>query len=111
MPEAPGFIMPGRVQLAGSWRADSGGIHYSDGSTPFKAQEEGSAPLAFVQVVWRRERSPPSAMQARNWRLAGGNVTFQACALLKAPWSTWLPGKANRHSTCSIESDLFGQLC
>lgn len=59
MPEAPGFMMPGRVQLAGSWPADSGGIHYSDGPTPFKAQEEGSAPLAFVQWCGEERGVPP----------------------------------------------------
>lgn len=68
MPEAPGF-MPRWMQLAGSRPADSGGSHYSDSPTPHKVQEEGSAPVVFVQVVWRKERCPCNAVQVRNWKL------------------------------------------
>lgn len=57
------------AQVPDAGPADSGGMHSSNGPAPFKAQEEGPAPLAFVQVVWRRERSPSNAVQARNWKL------------------------------------------
>lgn len=68
MAKAPGF-MPRWAQVPGPWPADLGGIHYIMALLLLRSRKEHQPFLDPVQVVWRRERSPSNALQARSWRL------------------------------------------